>query len=119
MTYPWDIYLMAGMYILAGIMHFIFPKAYLRIMPKYLRQPRVLVYLSGLIEIILGIALCFPSTKNWAIYGVIAMLTVFLSVHFHMLSGKKASAGIPKWLLILRIPLQFGLIYWAYWYLQF
>jgi len=40
----------------------------------------------------------------------------FFLVHFYMLTGKKAAAGIPRWVLILRIPLQFGLIYWAYWY---
>lgn len=119
MIYPWDLYLMASMYLLAGIMHFVYPKAYLRIMPRYLPNHKGLVFWSGIAEIVLGIALCFPLTKNWAIYGIILMLAIFLLVHFYMLSGKKASAGIPKWVLILRIPLQFGLMYWAYWYLQF
>ncbi|MBT8186259.1 MAG: hypothetical protein KJO73_01065, partial [Croceitalea sp.] len=58
-------------------------------------------------------------TKNISIYGIILMLLVFLLVHFYMLSSKKAAAGIPKWILILRIPLQFGLIYWAYYYISF
>lgn len=116
---PWHLYLMAGMYIFAGLMHFIKPKAYMRIMPRYLPRHKTLVYLSGAAEIVLGIALCFDQTKNLAIYGIILMLVIFLLVHFYMLSGEKASAGIPKWILILRIPLQFGLMYWAYWYLQF
>ncbi len=119
MIYPWDLYVMAGMYMVAGIMHFIYPKAYMRIMPKYLPHQKGLVLGSGVAEIVLGIALCFPFSKNWAIYGIILMLAVFLLVHFYMLSGKKASAGIPKWILVLRIPLQFGLMYWAYWYLKF
>lgn len=119
MQYPWHLYLMAGMYIFAGTMHFVFPKAYMRIMPRYLPKHRLLVYISGVAEIVLGAALCFQATKNASIYGIIAMLTVFLLVHFYMLSDEKAAAGIPKWILILRIPLQFGLIYWAYWYLQF
>ena len=117
--YPWHLYLMAGMYIFAGIMHFVYPKAYMRIMPLYLPNHKALVFWSGVAEIALGIALCLPQTKNIAIYGVILMLTLFLLVHFYMLSGEKASAGIPKWILILRIPLQFGLMYWAYWYLPF
>ena len=108
---------MATMYCIAGIMHFIKPKAYLRIMPRYLPKHKLLVALSGIAELILGIALCFQQTKSFAVFGIIAMLIVFLSVHFYMLSGKKASAGIPKWLLILRIPLQFVLMYWAYYYL--
>ncbi len=117
MNSPWHLYLMAGMYILAGINHFIKPKMYMRIMPRYLPNPKPLVILSGIAEILLGIGLCFESTKAVSIYGIIAMLIVFLLVHFYMLSGEKASAGIPKWILILRIPLQFGLMYWAWWYL--
>ena len=117
MNNPWHLYLMATMYCTAGIMHFIKPKAYLRIMPRYLPKHKLLVALSGVAELILGIALCFQQTKSFAVFGIIAMLIVFLSVHFYMLSGKKASAGIPKWVLILRIPLQFVLMYWAYYYL--
>jgi uncharacterized membrane protein len=108
---------MAAMYIFAGIMHFVKPKAYIRIMPRYLPNHKMLVYASGIAEILLGFGLCFPVTKNLSIYGIIVMLLVFLLVHFYMLSGEKASAGIPKWILILRIPLQFGLMYWAWWYL--
>lgn len=117
MTEPFHYYAMAVMYVIAGTMHFVKPKAYMRIMPRYLPNHKLLVYLSGIAEIALGIGLCIPALKTLSIYGIIAMLAVFLLVHFYMLSGKKASAGIPQWILILRIPLQFGLMYWAYWYL--
>ncbi|WP_178984603.1 DoxX family protein [Winogradskyella helgolandensis] len=118
MIEPIGLYIMAGMYIFAGLMHFIKPKMYMRIMPKYIPNHKVMVYLSGVAEIVLGIGLCIPVLKAISIYGIIAMLAVFLLVHFYMLSGKKASAGIPKWLLILRLPLQFGLMYWAWIYLN-
>jgi uncharacterized membrane protein len=118
MTYPWHLYLMAAMYIVAGLFHFIKPKMYMRIMPSYLPNHRALVYLSGIAEIILGLGLCFSPFRDLAIYGIIVMLLIFLSVHFYMLSGKKAAAGLPRWVLVLRIPLQLGLIYWAWWYLQ-
>lgn len=117
MNYPWHFLLMASMYLLAGIFHFLKPKAYLRIMPRYLPQHKLLVYLSGAAEIILAIALLFEETKILAIYGIILMLLIFLLVHFYMLSSKKAGAGIPVWALILRLPLQFVLIWWAYFYI--
>ena len=116
MIEPWHLYAMAAMYILAGIMHFIKPKAYMRIMPNYLPNHRELVYASGVAEIVLGISLCIPQLKNMAIIGIILMLAVFLMVHFYMLKGEKEGAGIPRYILLLRIPLQFGLMYWAYWY---
>lgn len=117
MNNTWHLYVMAAMYVFAGIMHFIKPKMYLRIMPRYLPNHKLLVSLSGIAEILLGVGLCFEATKAFSIYGIIAMLAVFLLIHFYMLSGEKASAGIPKWILSLRIPLQFGLMYWAWWYL--
>lgn len=118
MSEPIGLYIMAVIYVLAGMMHFIKPKMYMRIMPRYLPNHKVLVFFSGATEIVLGIGLCIPVLKNSSIYGIITMLIVFLIVHFYMLSSEKASAGVPKWLLTLRIPLQFGLMYWAWIYLN-
>jgi len=119
MTEATGLYIMAAVYIIAGIMHFIIPKVYMRVMPRYLSNHKFWVYLSGVVEVLLGIGLCFPKLKNICIYLIIAMLLVFLfTIHFYMLSSKKATAGIPKWILILRIPLQFGLMYWAWIYLN-
>lgn len=119
MNYPWHLYLMSIIYSIAGIMHFIRPKMYMRILPRYLPQHKLLVIISGLAEISIGVALCFTATKNLAIYAIIAMLISFLPAHFHMLLNKKAAMGIPKWVLIARIPFQFLLLFWAYWYLRF
>ncbi len=85
-------------------------------MPRYLPMPQLLVFLSGLAEILLGFGLCFAYTKTLSSYGIIVMLGIFLTVHFYMLSGEKEAAGIPRWILLLRIPLQFVLMYWAYSY---
>lgn len=117
MTETTGLYVMAIMYVFAGLMHFVKPKLYMRVMPAYLTNHKALVFWSGIAEILLGIGLCIPVLKVISIYGIIAMLLVFLMVHFYMLSGEKASTGIPKWILILRIPLQFGLMYWAWVYL--
>jgi len=57
------------MYILAGIMHFIKPKVYLRIMPGYLPNHKLLVALSGIAEIALGMSLLLPKLQDQAIYG--------------------------------------------------
>lgn len=113
---PNSLLAMAFIYVFAGIMHFAKPKVYLRIMPRSMYKPLLMNYLSGAFEVILGVSLLFESLRNVAISGIIAMLTLFLWVHFYMLSGKKEGAGIPKIILLLRIPLQFFLMYWAYSY---
>ena len=89
----------------------------MRIMPRYLPAHKSLVLLSGAAEILLGLCLLLPDLQALAIYGITLMLLIFLLVHFYMLSSKKAAAGIPTWILIVRIPLQFILIWWAWFYL--
>ncbi len=118
MNYPWHYLFMAGFYIVAGIGHFIMPKWYLRVMPPHYPWPKTLVVLTGILEIALGALLFYPAYKDWALYGIMGMLLVFLSVHTHMLKDKTAASGIPRWILIIRLPLQFVLMYWAYSYLN-
>lgn len=113
----WDLILMCIMYSFAGVMHFIKPKAYIKVMPRFLKARKTLVLISGAFEIVLGIGLVFEKTRSISAVGIILMLIVFLIVHFHMLRGEKFALGVPKWILILRIPLQFLLIWWAYIYI--
>lgn len=88
-------------------------------MPRYLPSPKTLVYISGLAEILLGLGTFFHSTKNYALWGLILLLTVFFLVHIYMLKNKKTGLGLPKWILITRLLFQFVLIWWAWFYLQF
>ena len=85
---PWHQYIFGLIFILAGANHFRTPKIYERIIPPYLPSHKMLNMLSGVAEMVLGF----------------------------MLQDKKASLKMPKWALILRIPLQFALMYWAYQY---
>ena len=117
MAAPWHYYFMACIYILAGIMHFVYPAMYRRIIPPWIPYPMGMVYLSGILEIVLGAALFFPGTSRLALFGIMALLVLFLPVHTHMLRDSRASMGIPTWVLLLRIPLQGLLIYWAYVYI--
>ncbi len=114
---PWHQYLFGLIFIIAGANHFRTPKIYERIMPPYIPQRKLMVLLSGIAEMLAGFLLLNPSTQSIGAWGIILMLIVFLTVHFYMLQNEKASMKLPKWLLILRIPLQFGLIFWAYQYI--
>ena len=109
-----QLFFMAGLYVFGGLMHFIKPKIYLRIMPLYLPAHKAMVFWSGVTEVLLGLGLLWEATRNIAVFGIICMLAIFLLVHFHMLSSQKAAAGIPRWVLLCRVPLQFVLMYWAY-----
>lgn len=113
---PWHQYLMGILYILAGINHFRKPKLYERIIPPYIPAKSTVVMISGFAEMILGLMVMNKNTQTEAAWGIIIMLALFLPAHLYMLQKKEASLKMPKWLLILRLPLQLGLMYWAYIY---
>jgi uncharacterized membrane protein len=111
-----SLYVMAVFYALAGILHFVVPKFFLRIMPPYIPWHKPIVYLSGLAEIGLAILLLLPDYSSWAAWGIIALLVaVFPANVYHFTSGG-AGMRIPKWVLALRLPLQGVLIAWAWWH---
>ena len=113
---PWHQYLMGILLVAAGFNHFRTPKLYERIIPSYIPIHSTMVLVSGLLEMSLGLLLLNKETQTMAAWMIIVMLFVFLVVHIHMLQHKGASLKLPKWFLILRIPLQFVLMYWAYLY---
>jgi len=107
---------MAAIYIFAGISHFRMPKFFLKITPKWVPNPEKVNIIVGLIEIILGIALCFSATRHYAAIGIIALLiAVFPANIYHFqLTRKKGKNSIPT---LIRLPMQGLLIYWAYTFL--
>ena len=115
--YSWDYILMASIYILAGLAHWVYPKVYLPIIPAWIPYKPAIVWVSGLIEIVLGTALFYPPISQAALYGLMGMLVLFLPVHTYMLANAQRYRKIPYWLLWARIPIQGLLIYWAYSYL--
>ena len=116
MDLPWHLYLMALLYLLAGFNHFRNPKMYVKIIPNYLPNPKLLNLLSGAAEVILGILLLFPITKICAAWGIIALLVAVFPANLFMFQNREASFGLAKWILLLRLPLQLILIWWAYQY---
>lgn len=108
-------YMMGVFYLFAGAMHFINPIMYLKIMPKMLPYPLALVYLSGLAEILCGIGFLFEGTRVVAAWATILLLLAIFPANINMAMHPE-HFGIAPWLLYLRLPLQFVLIWFAYLY---
>lgn len=111
------LYLMAVLYIFAGAMHFVQPRFYLRIIPPFLKKwDKLVVFWSGVVEIVLGIALFFPGYRSLAAWGVIALLVAIFPANFYHWKSGGAGMKVPGWALLVRLPLQGVLIAWAYLY---
>ena len=116
MTLPWHLYLMAVLYIIAGLNHFRNPRLYLKIIPPFFPNPKLMNLLAGFAEITLGIMLCIPALINIAAFCIIALLIAIFPANIYMYTNDKAGMGLPKIVRLLRLPLQFILILWAYYY---
>jgi uncharacterized membrane protein len=109
-------YVFALIFVLGGLYHFINPAFYLRIMPPYLPWHQFFVYLSGFIEIALGLLLLVPKYTRPAAWGLVALLIAVFPANIHMAMNPQLYTDIQPLALWLRLPLQGVLIAWGYRY---
>ena len=114
--------LLALLLVAAGVMHFADPWFFVQIVPPYLPWHWGLVYVSGVIEIVLGLALLVPATQRLAAWGAIALFIAVFPANVHMAMANVQfdpvpTAGQPSqaaaW---MRLPMQLVMIAWAWWY---
>lgn len=110
------LYVMAFVYVAAGIYHFINPKLYLKIMPPYISYHLQLVYISGVIEIILGILLLPESTRSVSAWLIMVLLIAVFPANIQMAVNFWQKNNPSLWIAILRLPLQPFLIWLAWLY---
>ena len=113
------LWVMGIFYLVAGSNHFRDPGFYLPMMPSYLPLHLQLIYLSGLAEVVLGVAVLVPRLRQVAAWGIILLLIAIFPANVHIalhnvpLGGASEGAGIWNW---VRLPFQGVLIAWAWWY---
>jgi len=109
----WLRYGLALLFAGAGLLHFIHPETFERIVPPVLPAPRRLVLLSGAAEVAGGLGLLLPATRRWACWGLLALLVAVFPANVYMV-GLADTLHIPAWVLWARLPLQ-PLLMWAVW----
>ncbi len=107
---------LAALFVVAGVMHFLAFRHYLAIMPVYVPFGREAVYLTGVLEILGGIALLIPSLRRAAGIGLILLLIAVFPANVQMLLNARARnvLALEEALLWLRLPLQILLIAWVW-----
>jgi uncharacterized membrane protein len=110
-----SLYAMASIYIIAGIVHLVKPEALMFLMPLWMPAPITMIILSGIVEITLGIGLIPEKTRKLSAWGIITLLVVYFFVN-HATMSVDFFYKESEWFLLslLRLPLQFVLIWWAW-----
>jgi len=107
-------WLLAMLMLFAGVMHFVSPGFFLKIMPPYLPLHLELVYLSGVFEIGLGICLLIPRFSRFAAWGIIALLIVVFPANVYLYQHQEIVPA-SRTVHFIRLLFQGVLILIAYW----
>jgi uncharacterized membrane protein len=107
----------------AGIGHFIFPAALDAIVPKALPgDPRIYTYLSGVAEILIGLALLSAPEKKllgkplklWGAYGAFALFIAVYPANINMAIDWSDRPMPEPLIAYARLPFQFYFLYAAW-----
>ncbi len=101
----------------AGVMHFVKPEPYLKLMPPYIPWHEAMVKISGVFEILGGLGLLAPQTRRLAAWGLVALLVAVFPANVYMATnpvetGTAALGAAIRW---GRLPLQALMILWVLW----
>ncbi|MDG2448325.1 MAG: hypothetical protein P8M34_01760 [Saprospiraceae bacterium] len=107
----------AGFYIYAGYAHYKRAWFFYKITPPLIQKwKKPINVIVGIAEVLGGIGLLIPQTRVIAAWGIIALLIAVFPANVYMATSKGAGMKINQTFLWIRLPLQFVLIGWAYFY---
>tara|TARA_B100000965_G_scaffold310411_1_gene269762 strand:- start:38 stop:457 length:420 start_codon:yes stop_codon:yes gene_type:complete len=112
---------MSVFYIGVGFAHFISPEKFLLIMPPYLPFHLELIYVSGFVEILLGVLLLIKRFRFFAGFGLIVLLIFVFPANIYLYTSdiaRDAYGQISKLDALIRMFFQLPLIMIAYWHSQ-
>jgi uncharacterized membrane protein len=109
----------AGLFTVAGALHFVIPRSYEAMMPPYLPAHREAVVVSGVAEIVGGVAMASPRTRRFARWWLLALLAAVFPANVHMAVSPEQVRGldtrkVPRWALWARLPLQPLCMIWVW-----
>ena len=113
-----DLYIMASIYMLAGITHFTHTRFFELAVPKILVYRKFIALFSGVIEIVISLGLLYSPTRSYTALFLIVFLIAIYPANIVQINHYSKKYQISPWVLWgIRLPIQIALIYWAYLYI--
>ena len=99
----------------AGVVHLASPSIFIKAMPDYIPYHTTLIYITGVIELILGIGLLLKRFRKLSAFALMTYFVAILPAHFHMALNDIPMFGYDSpYVLWGRTAFQLVFIYWAY-----
>jgi len=111
----WSQRSLAAFFIGTGVNHFLMQRTYERIVPPRLQADAALVVrVSGVAELVGGLAVLSERTRRPAGLWLIGLLAAVFPANVYMVQAPERFRGIPRWALYGRLPLQPLMMWWAW-----
>ncbi len=109
---------LATFLLLAGIAHFVVPRSYERIVPRFFDDPAFWVRWSGVAEIGCAALVAYPKTRRPGALAAICLFVAVFPANVQMaldggIAGEPFPLGSPA-VAWARLPLQIPVILWAW-----
>jgi uncharacterized membrane protein len=103
-------------FITVGVTHFTHTTYFIELMPPYIPNHLLMVFLSGFFEIVLGVGLLFKKARAYSAYGLILLLIAVFPANIHLAISEDAQNALKVSALAatIRLPFQFIFIWIAY-----
>ena len=103
--------------IAVGLSHFYALPFFMAIVPPWLPMPELMIYISGVFEILGGVGLLVPATRRFSGWGLVALFVAVYPVNIHMLVNDVYPPDVTpnRLLLWARMPIQAIFVVWALW----
>lgn len=98
--------------------HFVQTDQMVQLLPLIIPFRKELIWLTGLLEIVIAFMLFFQTTRRTAAKIAFTMLVVFFPANVYgALNSVDFGGHALGWIyLLVRLPLQLLLLFWAYWF---
>jgi len=107
--------LAVAFFLFAGVSHFKNAALFVAMVPPYLPAHSAIVYISGVFEVLGGLGLLLGSTRQWAGWGLIALLVAVYPANIYMASNPELFPDFTPLALYVRLPFQFVFMGWVWW----
>ncbi len=112
-----SLFLAAALFLVSGTAHFRMTETFMRIVPPYFPDARLMVEISGVAELAGAVGLLIPKLRRAAGWGLAALLVAVFPANLYMATDhiQIGSKPLPDSLLWGRLALQPVLIAWVLW----
>jgi len=102
-------------FLIGGVGHFVATDFFVKIVPPYIPEPRLVVLLSGVVELALAFGLFSARHRPRVGLALMVLICGVSLANIHMSMHPELFPEVPEWALTLRLVLQAGLLWLVWW----